>query len=471
MRVRRWLVAVWAVGVLPLTACGEAERLAKIAPRLLQPGQGVRVAGVQAATPETPAVELPPRQPTTGYTFEEAGTDAQGRQLFRVRIGAGGSPFMVASEKLTPLFSVDGKNGAEYVAEAFFRSNPNRTPSTIQPDDEFVLALPADAFVVRWQEERREDLGQPAFVHELVSERGDRLRYYLTDPFPIRYETEPAGQPSKSTVHLHPDLEFLLRTGQTDALRLARLVYRVQDPDIFQVESMRRVAAEARLGVEKTLEVDRTRSYLDPAREAMARAKTVEAVAEPERAHLRRAVFAPDDGVPFAAVEDALGTRTDLSELESGQVFRVEYLWDGEVRVYYKTGADDALGKRDPYLLRENERWEALYKRLLAGGDGPAKWGAGEPSDMAPFASARDPNQRGPAGERGYDFLLPGRAMVLTFKPVRYQADVRASAELRALLGEARERYREPIDMVLQALGSHQTNGTSPEEAREFAGS
>jgi hypothetical protein len=63
-------------------------------------------------------------------------------------------------------------------------------------------------------------------------------------------------------------------------------VYRLPDPDIFQVEAMRRLAADAQLGAETTLEVDRAHTYLDPIREALRYAVRTEPVAEPERSHL-----------------------------------------------------------------------------------------------------------------------------------------------------------------------------------------
>ena len=38
----------------------------------------------------------------------------------------------------------------------------------------------------------------------------------------------------------------MLGTGRLDEIRLARLVYRVADPDMFQVERLRTLAAEGR---------------------------------------------------------------------------------------------------------------------------------------------------------------------------------------------------------------------------------
>ncbi|HLI27616.1 MAG TPA: hypothetical protein VKZ60_11120 [Chloroflexota bacterium] len=443
-------VVVAALGVLALSGCEEAGRLRAIAPHLLAPGaQGGAGISLPLAPPPVPR-ELPPEQTSAAFEFTPAGTDAEGRLLYRVRIGPGGSPALVALRKFTPLFAVDGQDALSYVSHAYFQQYPQRTARSIQPGDEFLLALPPDTFVVRWQEERQEQFGHPARLREYVSERGDRLRYYLTAPFPLRYELEPAGTPGRGVVHFAPDLAYLLRTGRTDPLRLAQLVYRVPDPDILQVETMRQLAAAVQPGEAPTLEVDRRVPYRDPVRVALPQAAYSEAVSEePERAHWRRAVFSADSGQPFMAVEDALGARPDLAGLPAGQPFRIEYQWDGTVRVLYLTGPNDALGKRDPYHLRENARWAALYARLAPDANTPVKWGPGEPSDLAPFPTARDSLQRDPSA---YDYLVPGRVLVLTFRPTRFLADLQAETEFRELLGEMRTRYREEIDLVLRAL-------------------
>jgi len=237
------------------------------------------------------SAELPPEQSSDAFDFEPAGIDPQGRALYRVRIRAGGNPYVVAATKLTPLFQVDGRDALAYLSDAYFRANPGRTAFTIQPGDEFTLALPPDTFLVRWQREYQQPFGHPARVREYVSERGDRLRYYLLDPFPIRYEQESADAGGRTTIRFHADLAYLLGTGRTDPIRLAQVVYQVAEPDIFQVQAIRRLAAGLRPGASTTLEVDRSHAYLDPVREVWGRASATEAVQEPERAHLVRAVF------------------------------------------------------------------------------------------------------------------------------------------------------------------------------------
>ena len=98
---------------------------------------------VPLETTEVQGVQLPTRQVSDGYDWEPLDSDASGQQRFLVRIKRGGGPFLVALERFTPLFSVDGKEASSYVAEAFFRANPHRTAASIQPGDEFELAVPA----------------------------------------------------------------------------------------------------------------------------------------------------------------------------------------------------------------------------------------------------------------------------------------------------------------------------------------
>ena len=104
------------------------------------------------------------------------GADSVGNRRFKITMGLGGSPSLVALEKLTPLFNVDGKGPVQYVTDAFFESNPNRTPRSIQPDDVFVLTVPSDTFVVRWQNEDEENQFGLTRFRDYVSDRGDRLR-------------------------------------------------------------------------------------------------------------------------------------------------------------------------------------------------------------------------------------------------------------------------------------------------------
>jgi hypothetical protein len=444
----RWPAALPLLLALVTSGCQQVDRLVAVAPRVLSPGAdlaprpGVALAAPTGETTQTAPDALPPEQPTDGFDFQPIGPDAGGNLRFQVRLLAGGSPYLVAAQKLTPLFRVDGKGPVEYVADAYFRANPGRTPQSMQPGDGFVLTVPADTFVVRWQQEQTADLGGPTRLRDYVSERGDRLRFYLTDHFPILYELEPADGSGLAVLMTSPDLSYLLGSGRLDPVGLAKVVYRVPDPDLYQVDAMRRLAATVKTGESTQISVDRTRAYLDPVREAMAHARSVERVADPQRDQVVRATFSRDDGTPYMAVEDALGPMTDLSRLPRGQVFRIEYLWDGTVRVWYLTGDDDGRGRRDPYQLRENERWAELYGTVAPGKDSPVAWGPGEPSDLETFPTARDPNRRVQDGERSYDYLVPGQPILLTFRPIRSVADAQAEAELRAALRSLRDQYQ-----------------------------
>ena len=460
----RWIALGLLVFWVVAAGCEDAKRLALLAPQILSSAdEGVPSAHAEPSPPaEVQGVNLPPEQKHDGFDFEPNGTDERGNLLYRVRFNRNGSPFLVAVEKFTPLFSIDGKDAAAFVAESYFRAHPDRTPGSIQPGDEFTLALPPTAFVVRWQEERDERFGHPAKVREYVSERGDRLRYYLTVPFPILYESQSADEPHRSVLHITGDLEFLLRTNRTDPMRLAQLVYRVPNPDIFQVEAMRQLAANAHLGTEMDIAVDRSRTYMDPVREAAQQASRVERVAEADRSHLTRFVFTPGQSVPYMAVEDALGTRTSLAELEPGRAWRIEYYWSGTVRVLYKTNREDTMGKRDPYLLREDARWTELYQSLSGMPDPPVKWGPGEASDLEPFGSARDPRNRNQDPAAAFDYLIPGQVIVLTFTPVRYQSELKAETEFRDLLHDFRERFRASIDQALELIAQIGSNGEFP---------
>ncbi|MPZ13928.1 MAG: hypothetical protein GEU73_05820 [Chloroflexi bacterium] len=447
-------VVAAALAVTVLSGCADVARLVTLAPRQVAPGGSVQMQVQPVVTSDVDTPQLPPEQGSDAFDFEAAGTDGEGRPLYRVRIGPGGSPAAVALMKLTPLFSANGRDAVQYVSDAYFQSHPERSPSTIQPGDEFILALPPDTFVVRWSEERQENFGHPTRVREYVSERGDRLRFYPVQPFPVRYELTLADRPGASTIQFDPDLPYLLTTGRTDAYRLTRLIYRVANPDIFQFEATQRLVASVRPGEAPTLRVDRTRAHFDPVRNALPNAVQAEPVSAPERANLVRYMFSPAQGLPFAMVEDGLGTRNTLNDLPQSQVFRIEYGWEGVVRVYYLTGLNDAMGRRDPYMLRENERWAALYESEGTLADPPVKWGQGEPADLEPFPTARDPNQRSDDPSRAYDYLVPGRVIVLTFNPTRFQSNTRAEEEFGTLLDGIRDRYRpyaeEAMDLVQQ---------------------
>ena len=453
--MRFFLIVLLLILPILTSACQQADRVFGALPRLVGRGAERPGPGEPGDAARSPRAEAPPPEtPSEGFDFEPLDDDDAGNRRFRVRLRAGGSPALVAAEKLTPLFEVDGRNAAEYVSDIYFQANPGRTPQTMQPGDELVLTLPPDTFLVRRQEEQTIDLGGPVRVRDYVGERGDRLRTYLEPRFPIEYALEPADGSGLASLRFSADLAYLLGAGRLTPIILARLVYQVPDPDLYQVMETRRLSESVRPGQRTEMTVDRRRKYLDPVREAMTRAVEVEPVLDEGRDHLKRALFAPDHELPYFAVEDALSDRADVSELSRGQIFRVEYGRDGVVRVSYLTGDDDRRGRRDPYRLRETERWSALYDRYQPGRDTPVAWGPGEPLDLDPFPTARDPSRRVQEGERSYDYLVPGRVIVLTFRPTRSKADVLAEAELREALKSLRDEYHDDLARAFDFLGS-----------------
>src|SRR4051812_19961829 len=96
---RLGLIGLLALLALLLAGCDDASRLAKLAPRVLTPGGGSSASAPLQRPAPTPAAALPPALPTDGFELEPAGADAQGRQLYRVKIGQNGSPFLVANAK------------------------------------------------------------------------------------------------------------------------------------------------------------------------------------------------------------------------------------------------------------------------------------------------------------------------------------------------------------------------------------
>jgi hypothetical protein len=262
------------------------------------------------------------------------------------------------------------------------------------------------------------------------------------------YELQHSGS-HLATIVFHRELAYQLTSGRTDTNRLAQLIYRVEDPDIYQVEATKDLVGKVLAGQHIALEVDRSRRYLDPVREAMQYAASTERVTDRDRSHLTRAIFSHPSESHFAAIEDSLGTATNVEQLASGQVFRIEYYWDGKVRVYYKTGADDAMGKRKPDLLRENERWAALYERVLGPfGDWPVRWSTSEPADLDRFPSARDPRFKSPSEEHAYDYLVAGRVLVLTFRPIRNYVESQQDNAVFSGMKEAREKFRDQIEGI-----------------------
>ena len=74
------------------------------------------------------------------------------------------------------------------------------------------------------------------------------------------------------------------------------------------------------------------------------------------------------------------------------------------------------------------------------------KWGAGQPADLNPFPTARDPRQKREGDDLSYDFLIPGRALVLTFQPIRWDSDIKAEQELKDSLHQMQDQFRSGLE-------------------------
>ena len=89
------------------------------------------------------------------------------------------------------------------------------------------------------------------------------------------------------------------------------------------------------------------------------------------------------------------------------------------------------------------------------------KWGPGQPSDLQPFPSARDPNHQASDPVQAYDYLIPGRTIVYTFQPIRTLSSVRVELEFHDLLRDIRDRYRTEIEQGLDYFTREQAKAPS----------
>ena len=241
----------WGLLLVPLAlltaGCQQVERLAEVAPRV-DHARGLAGAPRHGApvAPAAPRVTLPPEQRPTRSTGSRSGPTRPAMAAVQGDASAvGGSPSLVALEKLTPLFNVDGKGPVEYTTEAFFAAEPASDPA-LDPAGRRVRADGACRHVrgaLAGGATRTAMFGQTR-LRDYVSDRGDRLRLYLTDRFPILYELGPWTRPGQALLRFHPDLAYLLGSGRLDPLGLARLMYRVEHPDLVQMQITRKLAAE-----------------------------------------------------------------------------------------------------------------------------------------------------------------------------------------------------------------------------------
>ena len=103
------LLSILMLLALLTGACKEVDRIADVAPRLVTRGSAPALQAGPAPLPGRAPLPLPAAIPTEGYEFTPMGVNSEGWPQFHVRIESGGSPFLVAVQKFTPLFQVDGK--------------------------------------------------------------------------------------------------------------------------------------------------------------------------------------------------------------------------------------------------------------------------------------------------------------------------------------------------------------------------
>jgi hypothetical protein len=170
--------------------------------------------------------------------------------------------------------------------------------------------------------------------------------------------------------------------------------------------------------------VDVNRRYLDDFRNARDRATRTEDTPEGLKAYF----FGRDDqDVPFVRVDDAIGDETDPGNFP--RLFRVAYYRDGTVRKYLITEAGDstgALGRPD------SETW----RRTLTSWQ---EWLPGQPEALPPFAPAISS-----AGG-----LLPGRILVLSFRPRTVQASPRPTGATGTTGGSGLDCLGVPLGLIV----------------------
>jgi hypothetical protein len=292
---------------------------------------------------------------------------------YQVILRAGATLWDIASARL-PLTGLDQGEAQAYemALQSFQRAFPGRQPSTIRPDEDFTLEVPANTFVA-------EETAREANSVVYRSFQGDHLTYYPRHPS-LLYRLVRKDSPGKAEVSL---------TGQaSSAVDLAREIYQVDAPDFLQVRMVRAAQNERTTRIV----VDLNRKFLDDFRNYRERAITVVSA---ERG-LKIFAFAPDDrDNPFLQVEDAIGDENDPGAFPRD--FRVAFYRDGTVRKYLVTESGDALTQLN---RPDNASWQKLVP-------GVKEWERGVVELLPAFTPA--------INETGS--LIPGRLLVLSFAP------------------------------------------------------
>jgi hypothetical protein len=325
-----------------------------------------------------------PRTATAQSTYEitSLGTDPVARMdRYQVTLGPGASLWELGFNRL-PLVAIEqgDQKVVEIVEQSFRNAYPDRGPELVRPGDSFVLEVPTGTFVSKTVTRKPEQPDRVMFE----SFAGDELTSFPRDPT-VQYRLRRHDSPEK--------IEVTIQGGQANAVDEAKKIYDVEKPDFLQVRTVRGALMERTAKIT----VDVNRRYLDDFRAVRDRATRVEDTPDGFKAHF---FSREDQDVPFVRVDDAIGDETDPGNFP--RLFRVAYHKDGTVRKFIITEAGDATG----VLARPDSE---LWKRTLTSWQ---EWLPGQAEALPPFAPAISS-----AGG-----LLPGRILVLAFRPRTVQA-------------------------------------------------
>lgn len=366
--------------------------------------------GALVATSDDPGAIV---RPTSGwaqetYEITSLGSDAAARvDRYQVTLGPGASLWEFGFNRL-PLVAIEqgDQKVVELVEQSFRNAYPDRGPQLVRPGDTFVLEVPTGTFVSKVVTRRPEQPDRVTFE----SFSGDRLTTFPRDPT-VQYRLRRADSPEK--------VDVVIVGGQANAVDEAKKIYDVDPPDFLQVRTVRGALMERTAKIT----VDVNRKYLDDFRAVRDRATRVEDTPEGLKAYF----FAREDqDIPFVRVDDSIGDETDPGNFP--RVFRIAYYRDGTVRKYIVTEAGDATG----VLGRpDSEGW----RRTLTAWQ---EWLPGQAEALPPFAPALSS-----AGG-----LLPGRILVLAFRPRTVQASPKPTGGSGAGAGSGLDCLGVPLGLI-----------------------
>lgn len=340
------------------------------------------------------------------YEVSPLGTDESRKvDRYQVTLGTGASLWDLGFNRM-PLVAIEqgDQKVVEIIEQSFRAAYPDRGPQLVKPGDTFVLEVPSGTFVAKTVNK------QPDRVN-FESYAGDQLTTFPQDPI-VQYRLRRAATPDQ--------IEVMIQGGQTNAVDEAKKIYDVPDPDYLQVRTVRGALMERTA----RLTIDVNKKYLDEFRLVRDRATGFEETPDGLRAY----VFNREDAdIPFVRVDDSVGNETEPANFK--RVFRIAYYRDGTVRKYIITEPGDspgALGRA------ESENWRRTLPQWT-------DWLPGQPEALPPFAPAISS-----AGA-----LLPGRILVMAFRPRLAQPSPRPTGASTAGGGSGVTCAGIPLGMVL----------------------